>query len=109
MPHHSISALFALSLVALVSASSPSLARSMCWIDHLVKAEGGIKVYFIAQDVLTISMTETATASHTVSNGLVRDQVGRETDHLYVNDGGQFFSRRTTEQNEVLQDACFYR
>lgn len=102
----SISATSVLMLVCLALASAPSRANPICWIDHIVRAEGGINVYFVQKAVLDIYVKNSSgetTASYTASNGVVRDQESRERPHLFVGDGVEFVAM------QMAHDTCTYK
>ena len=65
--------------------SVPSLADSICWIDRIAKAKGGIDVYFIQKATLRISVTEKSGGTsirYIASNGVVRDEGGGGTTRI---------------------------
>ena len=85
--------------------SVPSFAGPICWIDHIVKADGGVSVYFIQKANLNIGVKENSdgiSARYTTSNGVVRDEGGREKDHLFVKDGVEFYA------SQLAHDSCAY-
>ena len=85
--------------------SAPSLADSICWIDHIAKANGGVDVYFIPKAVLRIGVSHSGGSSFQfiVADGVVRDEGGREQDHLFVKDGAEFFA------SQLAHDSCSYK
>ena len=102
----SISATSVLMLICLVLTSAPSSASPICWIDHIVKAKGGINVYFVQKASLDIAVKNSSgetTASYTSSNGIVRDNESHERDHLFVSDGIEFFAV------QISHDTCSYK
>ena len=106
MPIKSISATSVLVLVCLALASVPSRARPICWIDHIVRAKGGINVYFVQKAVLDIGVKNSSgetSAKYTASNGVVRDKESRECDHIFVSDGVKFFA------SQMTHDTCSYK
>ena len=94
-------ALLAVSSVFAMPTSS--IADSICWIDHVTKAKGGVKVYFMKQAMLRI-MVEGGTdgASYTSSNGVLRDTRGHSQDHLFVKEGAKFYA------SQLVEDSCSY-
>ena len=89
-----------------VAMSVPSLASAICWIDHVVKANGGIKVYFIQKAILRIGVNENpggTSISYTVSNGVVHDEGAQVQDHLFVKDGVEFYA------SQLTHDSCSYK
>jgi hypothetical protein len=101
----SISATSMLVTACLAVASTPSRAGPICWIDRVVRAEGGINVYFI-QKVLNIGVKKNSgetSVSYTASNGVVRDREGHERDHLFVSDGVEFHAL------QMAHDSCSYK
>lgn len=90
----------------LTVASAPSRAGPICWIDHIVRAEGGVNVYFIQKAALSIGVKKNSgetSVSYTASNGVVRDQEGHERDHLFVSDGVEFYAL------QMAHDSCSYK
>jgi hypothetical protein len=86
--------------------SIPSLAGSICWIDHIAKAKGGIDVYFIQKAALSIGVMENSGGTsirYTASNGVVRDERGHTQDHLFVKEGGEFYA------SQLVEDSCSYK
>jgi len=87
-------------------APAPSFAASICWIDHIAEAEGGVDVYFMQKASLRIGVAGPpgGTAAHyTSSNGVVRDEGGHAQDHLFVRDGGEFYA------SQRVEDTCSYK
>jgi hypothetical protein len=83
-----------------------SLASPICWIDHIAKAQGGIRVYFIRKAVLTIGVKENSggtSARYVASDGVVRDEAGHQQAHLFVKDGAEFHA------SQMAHDSCFYK
>jgi hypothetical protein len=92
--------------VCWVAMSVPSLASPICWIDHVVKADGGIKVYFIQKAILRIGVNENSGGTsirYVVSNGVVHDEGAQVQDHLFVKDGVEFYA------SQMAHDSCSYK
>lgn len=92
--------------VCWVAMSVPSLASPICWIDHVVKANGGIKVYFTQKAILSIGVNENSGGTsirYTVSNGVVHDEGAQVQDYLFVKDGVEFYA------SQLAHDSCSYK
>jgi hypothetical protein len=92
--------------VCWIVTSMPSHATPICWIERIAKANGGIDVYFRQNAVLRISVMENSGATstrYTAHNGVVRDEGGREQDHLFVKDGVDFSA------SQLAHDSCTYK
>lgn len=92
--------------VCWVAMSVPSLARPVCWIDHVVKANGGIEVYFIQKAILRIDVNENSGGTsirYVVSSGVVQDEGAQVQDHLFVKDGVELYA------SQMAHDSCSYK
>ena len=92
-----------LAVSSLCAMPTSSIAASMCWIDRVTKAEGGVNVYFMKEAALRIMIEGDADGgSYTSSNGVLRDARGQSQDHLFVKEGAKFYA------SQFVEDSCSY-
>lgn len=84
---------------ALCLMSASSFAASICWIDHITKADGGVNVYFSASS-FHIRMRG---SDFSLSNGVIHYEDGHTQNYLFVKYNSDFHA------STVPEDSCSYK
>ena len=86
-------------------AGTDSVAREICWIDHVAPTEGGVAIYFSPPSALSLTVGPTGSpiaGAYRVSNGAVTRN-GSESDRLNLPGGATVYVSQTAEDGCTLQ------
>ena len=91
-------------------ATSGTLAREICWIDHVAPTEAGVAIYFSTPSALSVSVGPAGSpfaGAYRVSNGTVTRN-GSEADRMNLPGGATLYVSQSPEDVctlEVIVDA----